>query len=164
MFQSILLCTHGTIGARNAEHLVFHELAAKKQGLKITVLTIIDEDWRSMTGDDWLNSSKTHTTFLDHVEGQLGEEIEEEWQRIRDQYPAASDAVFTKVVGPLEESIANEATKKQCDLIVIGPHRKTKRLFNLKMEKGLRARLKNSKLHPILPCPLLIVPSQTLKK
>jgi len=164
MFQSILLCTHGTIGARNAEHLVFHELAGKSQCLKITVLTIIDEDWRSMTGDDWLNSSKTHTTFLNHVEEQLSEEIEEDWQRIKDQYPAAANAIFTKVVGPLEESIANEAAKRQCDLIVIGSHRKTKRLFNLKMEKGLRARLKNAKLHPILPCPLLIAPSRTLEK
>lgn len=164
MFQSILLCTHGTDGARNAEHLVFHELAGKSQSLKITVLTIIDEDWRSMTGDDWLNSSKTQTTFLNHVEEQLGEEIKEEWQRIKNQYPAAADATFTKVVGPLEESIANEAAKRQCDLIVIGSHRQTKRLFNLKMEKGLRARLKNSKLHPILPCPLLIAPSVTPKK
>ena len=164
MFKSILLCTHGTTGARNAEHLVFHELAGKAQDLKITILTIIDEDWRSMTGDDWLNSSKTHTTFLNHVEEQLGEEIEEEWQRIRNQYPTAADAIFTKVVGSLEESIANEAIKSQCDLIVIGSHRKTKRLFNLKMEKGLRARLKNSKLHPILPCPLLIVPSGTIKE
>lgn len=164
MFQSILLCTHGTAGARSAEYLVFHELAGKSQDLRITVLTIIDEDWRSMTGDDWLNSSKTHATFLNHVEQQLGEEIEEEWQRIKKQYPVAVDAIFTKVVGPLEESIANEAAKRQCDLIVIGTHRKTKRLFNLKMEKGLRARLENSKLHPLLPCPLLIAPLVTLEK
>lgn len=158
MFESILLCTHGTEGGRRAEHLVFDELCSRSKNLKITVLTVIDEDWRSMTGDDWLNSSKTHATFLNHVEKQLGEEIDEEWQRIKDQYPAAADATFTKVVGQLEESIVKEAAQNHCDLIVIGPHRKTKRLFNLKMEKGLRARLKNEKLHPILPCPLLIAP------
>ncbi|HDS08186.1 MAG TPA: universal stress protein [Bacteroides sp.] len=163
MFHSILLCTHGTEGARQAEHLVFHELCHRSPGVDVTLLTIIDEDWRSMTGDDWLNSSKTHTAFLDHVEEQLGEEIAEEWQRIKKKYPAAADATFIKVVGQLEESIAKEAIQRQCDLIVIGPHRKTKRLFNLKMEKGLRARLKNSKLHSLLPCPLLIAPPGTLK-
>ncbi len=158
MFHSILLCTHGTEGARQAEHLVFHDLCNRSPDVRVTVLTVIDEDWRSMTGDDWLNSSKTHTAFLNHVEQQLGEEIEEEWQRMRDQYPAAACAAFTKVVGQLEESIAQEAARVHCDLIVIGPHRKSKRLLNLKMEKGLRARLKNSKLHPIIPCPLLIAP------
>ncbi len=162
MFKSILLCTHGTAGAQNAEQLVFHELAGKSEDISIIVLTIIDEDWRSMTGDDWLNSSKTHATFLNHVEGQLGEEIEEDWQRIRNKYPASTNADFIKVVGPLEETIAREAAKRQCDLIVIGPHRETKRFFNLKMEKGLRARMTNAKLHPLLPCPLLIAPPGTL--
>jgi nucleotide-binding universal stress UspA family protein len=159
MFHSILLCTHGTEGARRAEHLVFHELCGRSEDVRVTVLTVIDEDWRSMTGDDWLNSSKTHATFLDHVEAQLGEEINEDWQRIQELYPAAAGAVFTKVVGPLEETMAKEAARNNCDLIVIGPHRQTKRMFNLTMEKGLRARLKNDKLHPILPCPLLIAPS-----
>ncbi len=158
MFHSILLCTHGTEGARRAEHLVFQELCSRAEDVRVTVLTVIDEDWRAMTGDDWLNSSKTHATFLNHVEAQLGEEIEEEWQRIRKHHPAAKHADFIKVVGPLEESITRQAARNRCDLIVIGPHRETKRLFNLKMEKGLRARLKNDRLHPILPCPLLIAP------
>jgi len=158
MFHSILLCTHGTEGARKAETLVFDKLCKKSSDLKVTVLTIIDQDWQSMTGDDWLNSSKTHTTFLDHVEKQVCEEIQEDWQRIRSRFPASEQAEFTSIVGPLEESIARVAAKNECDLIVIGPHRESRRLFNLKMEKGLRARLKNGKLHPLLPCPLLIAP------
>jgi nucleotide-binding universal stress UspA family protein len=163
MFTSLLLCTHGTAGARQAERLVFAELCAKNPVLKVTVLTIIDQDWQDMTGDDWLNSSKTHTTFLDHVERQMQEENEEDWQRIKEKYPAAAGATFAGVVGHIEETIVREAKKRKCDLIVIGPYRESRRLFNLKMEKGLRARIDTAKLHPILPCPLLIAPtSQTV--
>ncbi len=158
MFTSLLLCTHGTPGARQAERLVFAELCVKNPDLQVNVLTIIDQDWQVMTGDDWLNSSKTHTTFLDHVERQMQEESEEEWQRIREKYPHAARADFAAVVGPIEETIAGEAAKQKVDLIVIGPYRESRRLFNLKMEKGLRARIDTAKLHPILPCPLLIAP------
>ncbi len=161
MFTSLLLCTHGTAGAELAEHLVFDELCAKKPDLKVTVLTIIDQDWQDMTGDDWLNSSKTHTTFLDHVQQQMQEENEEDWQRIKEKYPAAARAAFAGAVGPIEETIAAQAKKRKNDLIVIGPYRKSRRLFNLKMEKGLRARIDTAKLHPLLPCPLLIAPPLT---
>ncbi len=142
----------------HAEHLVFAELCARAPDLQVTVLTIIDQDWQAMTGDDWLNSSKTHATFLDHVERQMQEENEEDWQRIKETYPAAAGAVFTGVVGPIEETIAAQAKKRACDLIVIGPYRQSRRLFNLKMAKGLRARIATAKLHPALPCPLLIAP------
>jgi nucleotide-binding universal stress UspA family protein len=158
MFTSLLLFTHGTPGARQAERLVFDELCLKNPDLQVTVLTIIDQDWQLMTGDDWLNSSKTHTTFLDHVERQMREESEEQWQRIRKKYPNAERAAFVSVVGPIEETIAGEAGKRKADLIVIGPYRESRRLFNLKMEKGLRARIDTAKLHPILPCPLMIAP------
>jgi len=158
MFTSILLCTHGTAGAKQAERLVFAELLKKNPELRVTVLTIIDQDWQNMTGDDWLNSSKTHTTFLDHVEKQMREENEEDWQRIRDKYPSAAKAQFVGKVGAIEETIVSEAEKRECDLIVIGPYLKSRRLFNLKMEKGLKARIDAIKLHKLLPCPLLIAP------
>ncbi|HEB50650.1 MAG TPA: hypothetical protein ENI89_08585 [Desulfobulbus sp.] len=158
MFQSLLLCTHGTAGARQAEQLVFATLCAAAPDIRITVLTIIDRDWQDMTGDDWLNSSKTHAAFLDHVQQQVQEENEEDWQRIRRTYPAAAAATFVSVVGPIEETMAVEAEKRGCDLIVIGPHRKSRRLFNLEMDKGLRARTDTLLLHRLLPCPLLIAP------
>lgn len=156
MFTSLLLCTHGTAGAKLAEQLVFADLCLRNKDLKVTVVTIIDQDWQSMTGDDWLNSSKTHTTFLDHVQQQMQEENEEDWQRIKKKYPTAANASFVGVVGPIEETIAAQATKHNSDLIVIGPYRESRRLFNLKMEKGLRSRIEPSRLHPLLPCPLLI--------
>ncbi|GAB6909981.1 conserved hypothetical protein [Desulfosarcina cetonica] len=156
MFKHILLCTHGSDGARKAEALVFTQLA-EATGAKVTVLTVLDKDWRLMTGDDWLNSSKTHADFLDHVEEQVSEEIADDWNRILSIYAKARSADFVQHTGGIAETITTVARQLGCDLIVIGPYRKTKRL-TLKMEKGLRDRMKNEVLHPLLPCPLMIAP------
>ncbi len=157
MFNHVLLCTHGTEGAQKAEAFIFKKLTVNP-GIKVTVLTVLDEDWRLMTGDDWLNSSKTHSAFLDHVEEQVGEEIKEEWQRIKDTYPITSQVHFLQRTGAIEETITRVAAELNCDLIAIGPYRKSRRFLTTHMEKGLRARMKNENLHPLLPCPLLIVP------
>lgn len=158
MYFHALLCTHGTRGARQAEAYMFDKLARHPK-IKLTVLTVLDEDWRLMTGDDWLNSSKTHTKFLDHVEEQVSSEIAEEWQRIKTSYPAAGNAAFVQRTGAIAKTICTVAREKGCDVIVIGPYQKSKPLFSLQMEKGLRSRMENKTLHPMLPCPLLIIPS-----
>ncbi len=157
MFNHVLLCTHGTEGAKKAEAFIF-KLLADDSNLKVSVLTVLDEDWRSMTGDDWLNSSKTQTAFLDHVEAQVSEEIAHDWQRIQDTYPCASQAVFLQRTGSIEKTITKVAKELSCDLIAIGPYRKSKKFFPIRMEKGLRARMQNKTFHPMLPCPLLIAP------
>lgn len=157
MFNHVLLCTHGTEGAQKAEAFIFKQLT-ENTDLKVTVLTVLDEDWRLMTGDDWLNSSKTHAAFLDHVEEQVGEEIAEEWQRIRDAYPEAAEVPFLQRTGSIEGTITKVARELHCDLVVIGRHSKKKGFLSGRKEKGLRARMKNENLHPLLPCPLLIVP------
>jgi len=150
MFNNILLCTHGTPGAQIAEKLVFNKLLPESSNtMTITVLTIINEDWKWMLGDDWLNTSKTRNVFMTHVDDQLGREIETDWARIKDTFPAASAFKFMKTVGPVEATIAEVSRKLGCDLIVIGPYQK-------KQGKGFKARLKNKALHPLLPAPLLI--------
>ncbi len=141
-----------------AEDLVFNQLYAQNPSITITVLTIIDRDWQDMTGDDWLNSSKSHTSFLDHVEQQMRDENEIDWQRIKSTYANAESAGFKMIVGNIEETIAEQAKELNCDLIVIGPWRKNRRLFNFKLEKGLKARIKPEILHPLIHCPVLIAP------
>lgn len=157
MFSNILLCTHGTDGARKAESFVFKKLEDDPK-LKVTVLTILDEDWRGMTGDDWLNSSKTHTTFLDHVENQMNEEIAEEWLRIKKGYSVAAQADFLQKTGNIAKTITAVAKQLNCDVIVIGPYCKKKKFSIHSTGMGLKARMKNQELHPLLPCPLLIAP------
>ncbi|MEA3467808.1 MAG: universal stress protein [Thermodesulfobacteriota bacterium] len=157
MFNHVLLCTHGTDGARKAEAFIFEQLEADPH-LKVTVLTVLDEDWREMTGDDWLNSSKTHTTFLDHVENQMNEEIAEEWQRIKKTYPAAEQVDFLQRTGSIAGTITKVAKELGCDLITIGPYGKKKKFSIYATGMGLKARMENQELHPLLPCPLLIAP------
>ena len=155
MFSNILLCTHGTDGAIKAEAFVFKKLEADP-GLQVTVLTVLDEDWREMTGDDWLNSSKTHTTFLDHVEEQMSEEIVEEWHRIKTSYATAEGVDFLQRTGNIAEAITKTAKERGCDLIIIGPWQKKKKFSIHSTGMGLRDTMKNKELHPLLPCPLLI--------
>ncbi len=157
MFNRILLCTHGTESAQKAESFVFKQLTANPD-LKVTLLTVLDEDWRLMTGDDWLNSSKVHTDFLDHVEEQVSSEIAKEWLRIKNTYPAAAQVDFIQRTGGIAETITGVAKKLNCDLIVIGPYGQGKGFLRSSKEKGLRATMKNKDLHPLLPCPLLIAP------
>lgn len=159
MFDSILLCTHGSKGAQKAEAYAFENLAARLSPEKITVLTIIDKDWSIMSSDDWLNTSTTRTTFKDYAQEQLTREINEDWQRIRSRYPVAEACRFMNVVGGIEETIAEVACKLGCDLIILGPYnKKPNRLTSMIMEKGLADTIDNKKLHPLLPCPLLIAP------
>jgi nucleotide-binding universal stress UspA family protein len=149
MFNHLLLCTHGTPGAQIAENLVFAELAGKQASIKITVLTVINEDWKLMTGDDWLNTSTTRNTFIEHVDSQLSQEIEADWQRIKARFPRAESCRFIRTMGPIEQTICKVAAENGCDLIVIGP-------FQKKQGKGFKARMKNKTFHPLLTCPLLV--------
>lgn len=159
MFAKILLCTHGSKGAQKAEAYAFGKLKAFVPAKHITVLTIIDKDWSEMSTDDWLNTSTARTQFKDYVHEQLSREIEEDWQRIRAEYPESEKSRFMNVVGGIEETVAEVAEKLGCDLIILGPyHKKKRRLTSVVMEKGLANTISNKKLHPLLPCPILITP------
>lgn len=161
MFKNILLCTHGSPGAQKAESYVFNTLMEGFPEAAISVLTIIDKDWAEMSTDDWLNTSTTRTQFKDYVDEQLGREIDEDWQRIKNTYPQirAEKVSFYKIVGGIEGTIVELAGKIDSDIIVVGPYyKKPKRLFSTQMRPGLADTLDNKKLHPILPCPLVIVP------
>lgn len=159
MFKNILLCTHGSSGAQKAEAYVFEKLQKGILPEQLTVLTIIDKDWSMMSSDDWLNTSTTRTQFKDYAQEQLTREINEDWQRIRDTYPQAETCRFMNVVGGIEETIAEVAEELKCDLIVIGPYnKKPNRLTSMIMEKGLADTIANKKLHPLLPCPVLVIP------
>jgi len=151
MFNHMLLCTHGTPGARNAESFFFHKLWPGFPEARATVLTVVNQDWSVMTGDDWLNSSATRNAFRRHVDRQLAEEIEADWRRIRDTHAHADRCGFKRIFGAVEATIVEAAQSLFCDLIVIGPYQK-------KQGRGLKARIQNKVLHPLLSVPLLVAP------
>lgn len=151
MFKHLLLCTHGTPGARSAESYFFDHLWPGVPEARATVLTIVNQDWSVMVGDDWLNSSATRNAFRRHVDQQLAEEIEADWQRMRRTHAQAVRCDFKRIFGPVEATIVEAAQRLACDLIVIGPYQK-------KQGKGFKARLRNKVLHPLLNVPLLVAP------
>lgn len=154
MFSHILLCTHGTPGAQLAEKWVFNNLCTGLPQAQITVLTVVNQDWNLMVGDDWLNTSATRNTFRSHVDTQLASEIEEDWARIRQTYALAEACTFKRIFGPVEETFVEVAHQLECDLIVIGP-------FQKKQGRGFKSRVQNKVLHPLLKVPLLIAPEVT---
>ncbi len=151
MFKHLLLCTHGTSGARSAEAYFFKDLWPGFPDARATVLTVVNQDWSVMVGDDWLNSSATRNAFRRHVDRQLAKEIEADWQRIRVTHDQASRCDYKRIFGPIEATIAEVAQRLSCDLIVIGPYQK-------KQGRGLKARIQNKVLHPLLGAPLLVAP------
>ena len=151
MFNHILLCTHGTPGAQQAEAFLFNVLGPGLPDAAITVLTVINQDWSVMTGDDWLNASATRNAFRQHVDRQLAEEIEADWQRIRDTYTLARKAAFKRIFGPVEATFTEAAGRLGCDLILIGPYQK-------KQGRGFKARVSNKVLHPLLNVPRMVAP------
>jgi nucleotide-binding universal stress UspA family protein len=151
MFRHILLCTHGTPGARQAEALVFAKLLPAFPEARVTVLTVFNQDWALMTGDDWLNTSATRNTFRSHVENQLSQETAAHWDTIRKRYPAASRHHFMHIFGPVEATIAEVARDQDCDLVVMGAWQK-------KRAPGFKHRITPEGLHPLLSVPLMIAP------
>ncbi|MEF2144533.1 MAG: universal stress protein [Desulfovibrionaceae bacterium] len=146
--KHILLATHGTPGAQKAEALAADW--AKRYNARLTVLSIINEDWKHMTGDDWLNTSTTRNTFAEYVEGQIAGEIDRLWERLRERF-AGLDPVFERRVGVPEQALADCARECGADVIVMGAYQK-------KQAPGWRARFENKKLHPLLACPVVVAP------
>ncbi|MDD4731702.1 MAG: universal stress protein [Desulfovibrio sp.] len=146
--RHILLATHGTPGAQKAEDLAAQW--AREQGAHVTVLSIVNEDWKHMTGDDWLNTSKARNLFADYVEGQIEGEIKGLWERVARKLDGL-EVEYVRRVGRPEDVLCQVAREQQADVIVMGAHQK-------KQAPGWRARFENKKLHPQLPCPMVVAP------
>lgn len=148
MFKTILLATHGTPGAQQAEALAADW--ARKTGARLLVLSVANEAWKDMTCDDWLNTSTTRNTFGNYVEGQISAEVERLHTRIRKDL-SDLEPEFLCIVGKPHEAIAEAARKTEADVLVIGARQK-------KQAPGFKDRVTAKELHPLLPCPLVIAP------
>lgn len=146
--QKILLATHGTPGAQKAEALA--KQWADQYGAHVTVLSIINEAWGDMTCDDWLNTSTTRNNFGSYVAGEIAKEIDVVWNRIRDDFNGV-DIDFLSKGGKLEDVLAEAANKVQPDVVIMGAWQKNQ-------APGFRDRFENKRLHPQMPCPLVVAP------
>jgi nucleotide-binding universal stress UspA family protein len=146
--KHILLTTHGTPGARKAEVLA-HEWA-DRYGAKVTILSIINEAWGDMTCDDWLNTSTTRNTFGSYVAGEISREIGTLWDRLRQEFQGV-DIDFLSKAGKLEDVLAEAAREVDADVVIMGA-------WQQEQAPGFKDRFENRRLHPQMPCPLVVAP------
>ncbi|MGX9364866.1 universal stress protein [Desulfoplanes sp. PS50] len=146
--KHILLTTHGTPGARKAE--VLAREWADRYGAKVTILSIINEAWGDMTCDDWLNTSTTRNTFGSYVAGEISREIGMLWDRLRQEFQGV-DIDFLSKAGKLEEVLAEAAREVDADVVIMGA-------WQHEQAPGFKDRFENRRLHPQMPCPLVVAP------
>ncbi|BDQ37165.1 hypothetical protein SYK_15250 [Pseudodesulfovibrio nedwellii] len=146
--KHILLATHGTPGARKAEKLA--RQWADQYGAKVTVLSIINEAWGDMTCDDWLNTSTTRNVFGSYVASEIAKEIDTVWDRLRTDFDGV-ELDFLSKGGKLDNVLAEAAVKIEADVAIMGAWQK-------EQAPGFRDRFENKRLHPQMPCPLVVAP------
>jgi hypothetical protein len=145
----ILLASHGTPGARAAEHAA---LALAAPAATIFHLVVIPDLWKGMMGDDWLNNASTRAAYGRHVESQLAREIEEHRAALEREVRASGRRYELKVVlGEPSSALLDYAATLRPDCVVIGAPRP-------KGAPGLRSRMRVEKLAGALGAPLLVVP------
>lgn len=146
--KHILLATHGTPGAQKAEQLAARW--ARDYGAEVHILSIANEAWKDMTGDDWLNTSTTRNKFGDYVEGQINAEMDALQQRVAQVFDGLP-VYWLRRAGKLEDVLARTAEEVGADVLIIGAWQKNQ-------APGFRDRVQNRHLHPQLPCPVVVAP------
>ena len=121
MFKHILLASHGSEGAVKAEDMALQVCA--RSGT-IEHLIVIPEFWQHMTGDDWLNNGVTRDRFRDYLQTELGREIDQQCDRLR-QKVSASSLQYQKLIlfGKPDQALLDCESKRTYDLIVLGSPR-----------------------------------------
>lgn len=148
--QKLLLCHHGTAGARTAEALA-HELALAGTTTIVHCL-VVPEFWAGMQGDDWLNNASTRDAFADYVENMLENDAKRELAAVETacrERGLAYESVLR--FGNPAATVIAVADEIGADLVVIGAPRR-------KGEAGLNSRMDLEKLVRGLNCPLLVAP------
>ncbi|MEK6593625.1 MAG: universal stress protein [Pseudomonadota bacterium] len=147
--RSILLASHGTIGAQAAEKIA---LGLCQSDTVLHHLIVVPDLWRGMMGDDWLNNASTRDTYGKYVEAQLGREIEQHRAVLEREISARGIIFQTRVVlGKPGQCLIEYAAESKADLVVIGSPRPPG-------ISGLRSRMPLEKLARALTVPLLIAP------
>jgi nucleotide-binding universal stress UspA family protein len=147
--RSILLASHGTIGAKAAEKIA---LDLCRDDTMLHHLIVVPDFWRGMMGDDWLNNASTRDTYGRYVESQIGREIEQHRMEFEQELRARGISFQTRVtLGKPEQCLTEYAAECKADLVVIGSPRPPG-------IPGLRSRMTLEKLVRALSAPLLIAP------
>lgn len=149
--RMILLASHGTPGARQAETLAL-QMAGQIPGSSIVHLLVIPSFWRGMMGDDWLNNVKTRIAFGNYLEQELARESREILSALRDR--CAERKIACRSIlrqGRVTDQLLACMTELPAHRVVIGSPRPAG-------IHGLRDRLRIKTVLERLTCPLVIAP------
>ncbi|OHC76311.1 MAG: hypothetical protein A3B62_06350 [Rhodospirillales bacterium RIFCSPLOWO2_01_FULL_65_14] len=148
--ESVLVASHGTAGAVQAEKAALDLCAA--QGARLFHLVVVPDFWKGMTGDDWLNNAASRIRFGRYVENELEREIAEHAARLAEQAEKRGVAFgHGFALGKPAECLIEAARAGKYDLAVIGSPRP-------KGTPGFRSRMVLETLVKGLGLPLLVVP------
>ena len=150
--NKLLLASHGTIGADAA---VSCALELCQAGTLLHHLIVVPEFWKGMMGDDWLNNGISRDRYARYLESELGKEIDQHIQKVREQAESANISYSHEIrMGEPHACLLTASTEQTFDLVVIGSRRP-------KSVPGLNSKMALDKLSGHLKTPLLIVPFPT---
>jgi nucleotide-binding universal stress UspA family protein len=158
MIRKLLIATHGTKGAKKAESYAIE--MANAFGAELHALYVINKDWGSLVGIEWLHSSEKRMEFYRYAESEFyrrAEEVLEAFKENTKSAPCGFEVATAIRVGELAEVIADEAREKGVDLIVIGGS------SNGRSEE-YKAKVSVKKLLKLAPCPVLIANNTSVLK
>lgn len=148
-YSNILLASHGTDGSQAAARMAVD--VCSENGC-VHQLYVVPELWDGILGDDWLNNGVSRDRFKDHIESELGKEVDQhaEWvQELVQGKGLQYDS--TLIYGDPEQCLLKLCDRQAFDLIVMGSPRP-------KGVSGLRSRMLTDKVMRQLSVPLLIAP------
>lgn len=147
--RHILLASHGTDGAREAEKLAY---TFCEPGTILHHLVVVPDFWKGMQGDDWLNNASTRDAFGRHLESQLAQEIHALIERMRRETDERRIEYRHEMTqGNPVDCLIQRVALGPADLVVLGSPRPKGRL-------GLRSRMLDEKLFSALRVPVIIAP------
>lgn len=148
-FASILVASHGTVGARAAEAVA---LSLLRPGGSLSHVYVVAEFWLGMRGDDWLNNVAARIRYERHLESELEADIAAEVDRLGPLAVGMGFSYASRVkVGRPEECLLAVANELRPELVVMGAPRP-------KGMPGYRSRMALEPLAKGLSRPLLVVP------
>ena len=119
--KSILLASHGTVGAQAAEQAA---LNICRKNAHITHLIVIPKFWKDILGDDWLNNDCTRNKFCNYLETELEDEINLNISRVHKRFEPLGIAYTKKiVVGEPDKSLVQACEEESYDIVVMGSPR-----------------------------------------
>ena len=147
--SNILLSSHGTCGAQAAERMA---LELCHENTQLVHLLVVPEFWKHMMGDDWLNNGITRDRYARYLEAELGRELDEHIDRVREQAEARGiDYSSEIVIGEPDQCLRRYCDQGRFDLVVVGSPRP-------RGKPGLRSRMTSDKLLKSMDIPVMVAP------